>query len=323
MTGWSCGIPNESMAMDDHEPAAAIDAAAARWVARLDRAHGDPALMAQLETWLGSDPRRRGALLRAQACWAALDAHAPAASSTRALLSRRGLIAAGGVAAVALGGITWTALTRDETIATVAGERRAVQLADGSTVLLNTATRSTVALTDTRRSVVIERGEAWFAVAKDKARPFVVAAGPIRVEAVGTAFAVRRFADRADVIVTEGRVRIWSVAAPARFLLLEAGRRATIDDKAGAADAKVSAGGIADALAWRSGEIVLDGMTLGDAAAEFNRYNRRQLAVEAALSERRLVGRFRTGEVDSFAASAAAMTGGRIERDGDIVRIVE
>lgn len=297
-----------------------IDAAAADWVARLDRAPADPVLGDELAAWLAADPRRRGAMLRAQAAWALLGDREPAHSATPD--RRRLLMAGGAIAASLVFGIgAWVALDRDATFATQVGERRNARLADGSMMLLNTRSASRVAITDTARRVTLDEGEAWFQVAKDRHRPFVVIAGAVRAEAVGTAFSVRKLADRAEVAVSEGRVRVWSTTNPSRFLILTAGQHATVDDLSGATAAAVTTGGIERTLAWRRGEIVLDGMTLGDAAAEFNRYNRRQMAVEASLADRRLVGWFRTDDLDGFAKSAAAMTDARIEQDDGRLRL--
>ncbi|SFP57283.1 FecR family protein [Sphingomonas rubra] len=305
----------------------AVDASAAEWAVRLDRAPLDDEARAELDAWLADDPRHRGALLRAQAAWATLVPDPLPAEEPRAPDRRRWLAGAMRGAALtavaAVGAFLWWQPGEDDVVATLRGEQRRARLADGSTMLLNTDSRSRVAYTAERRQVTLDRGEAWFEVAKDRARPFVVEVGAVRVEAVGTAFAVRRIAGRAEVAVTEGRVRIWSLADPARFLFLDAGRRASVAEEAGAGAAVVRDGGVADALAWRRGEIVLDGMTLGDAAAEFNRYNDRQLAVEAALAERRIVGWFRTRDVEGFARSAAAMTGARIEQHAEAIRIVQ
>ncbi len=301
--------------------------AAAMWAVRLDQTPRDDATQAALDAWLAEDPRRRGALIRAQAAWAALDVVAvPAviADDAPASPARRRWLVAAGMAAIATAGTAWWLDgDRDEAVATAHGEQRRARLADGSTMLLNTDTRSRIAYTPAHRQVMLDRGEAWFDVAHNRRRPFVVVAGAIRVEAVGTAFAVRRRAGLAEVLVTAGRVRVWSTADPARFLFVDAGRRASVPEQAGVGRAAVTDGGVADALAWRRGEIVLEGMTLGDAAAEFNRYNTRQLAVEAPLAERRIVGWFRTDDVEGFARSAATMTGAQIERDGDAIRIVE
>ncbi len=309
----------------------AIETAAARWVARLDRAPDDADLAREIEDWCAEHPRHSGALLRARAVWSGIasqdadDGSVDGAFEAGRSLSRRRVLAASGglaVAAAAVGAV-WLGTQGDTALATKVGERRIAKLDDGSTIVLNTASRTHVRMTLEQRSVALDDGEAWFAVAKDHARPFVVSAGDVRVRAVGTAFAVRRYVGRAEVTVTEGRVRVWSVAAPERFVTLDAGKRAVVGDASGTAETIVSTARPDETLAWRKGEIVLDGMTLGDAAAEFNRYNTQQLSVEAPLADRRIVGWFRTDDMEGFARSAAAMTGARIERDGSDLRVVE
>ncbi len=309
----------------------AIEAAAVRWVARLDRTPDDPDLALEIERWCMENPRHAGALLRTRAVWSGIDAGdvddvpIDAIFETGPSVSRRRVLAASGglaIAAAAVGAI-WLGTRGDTALATAVGERRIAKLDDGSTIVLNTASRTHVRMTPEQRSVALDDGEAWFAVAKDHARPFIVSAGDVRVRAVGTAFAVRRHVGRAEVTVTEGRVRVWSVAAPERFVTLDAGKHAMVADVSGTSDTIVSDAKPAETLAWRKGEIVLDGMTLGDAAAEFNRYNTRELSVEAPLADRRIVGWFRTDDIEGFARSAAAMTGARIERDGSDLRVVE
>jgi transmembrane sensor len=105
--------------------------------------------------------------------------------------------------------------------------------------------------------------------------------------------------------------------------MLSAGKQASVADVSGTAETVVANAKPAESLAWRQGEIILDGMTFGDAAAEFNRYNRRQLSVDTQLAERRIVGWFRTDDLDGFARAAAIMTGAKIERDGTDLRIVK
>ena len=309
----------------------AIETAAARWVARLDRAPDDADLARAIEDWCAEHPHHAGALLRVRAVWSGIDADRVNDGSvydafeTDSSWSRRRVLAAGGGLAVvaAAAGAIWLRTRGDTALATAVGERRIARLDDGSTIVLNTASRTHVRMTLEQRAVALDDGEAWFAVAKDHARPFIVSAGDVRVRAVGTAFAVRRHVGRAEVTVTEGRVRVWSVAAPERFVTLDAGKHAVVADASGTAETIVSTARPAETLAWRKGEIVLDGMTLADAAAEFNRYNRRQLSVEASLADRRIVGWFRTDDMEGLARSAAAMTGARIERDDGDLRIIE
>ncbi|MDG6745604.1 FecR domain-containing protein, partial [Staphylococcus aureus] len=118
-----------------------------------------------------------------------------------------GAMAAALVAAVGLG--LWP--DGGERIDTRIGEIRRMPLADGSVAMVNSGTTLRVAFTPTERHVEVSRGEAWFQVAHNPARPFIVASGPFRVQAVGTAFDVRREGDAAQVVVTKGVVKIWSV----------------------------------------------------------------------------------------------------------------
>ncbi len=75
-------------------------------------------------------------------------------------------------------------------------------------------------------------------------------------------------------------------------------------------------------LAWRTGQIVLDGRTLAQAAAEFNRYNARQVVIDdAAIAREGLVGLFQTNEPDAFARSVAAALGARLTQTPTEIRI--
>ena len=101
-----------------------------------------------------------------------------------------GMAAAGAVAAFAFGGWSW--VQARSTFTTGVGEQWVVQLADGSSVRLDTDSRMRVRLSEGRRLVVLERGQAMFTVAHDAVRPFVVEAGEARVTAIGTEFDVQR-----------------------------------------------------------------------------------------------------------------------------------
>ena len=74
-------------------------------------------------------------------------------------------------------------------------------------------------------------------------------------------------------------------------------------------------------LAWTTGRIMLEGQTLGEAAAEFNRYNDRKLIVSPEAAGARVGGVFRTSEVEAFARTAGPSLGlsVRVDDSGDIV----
>ena len=312
-----------------------IAEAASRWAAALDRGL-DASEQAELSAWLQDDPRHRGALLRAQAALSLLDRgralsgieqgaqdEAPLPSRRRWWRLGGAAVAAALVAGVGIG--LWP--DRAARIDTALGEIRRMPLADGSVAVVNSGTALRVAFTPARRNVELASGEAWFQVAHNPKRPFVVASGPVRVQAVGTAFDVRRQGDAARVVVTKGVVRIWTEGSGVAPIDVSAGHAATIDASERVAVRTVSAQTSDQQLAWRDGRIVLDDMTLRDAVAEFNRYNSDRLEVAPALAGRRVVGWFRTYDMEGFANASAAMVGGRVERHtlssgGEVTRIV-
>jgi transmembrane sensor len=293
------------------------------WVARMDAGDWSAALEAELQAWLAGDPRRHGALLRTQATWSMLtpkknqpdradtpdgyDGAARDAVHARTLMGRRALMVGGGTALAAslIGGIT---LMRPRTVLrTNLGEIRHVPLDDGSIATLNTGSEVDVVFGGERRDIHLKQGEAWFQVAKNAARPFLVETGPIRVLAVGTAFSVRRREAGADIAVTEGVVEIWSEDSLSQRTRLVEGQSVFLADQAHAQDLVVSTASGEHMLAWRSGRIELVDEALGDAIAEFNRYNRRRIVLlDSSVAAKRLDGLFRTDDIDGFARAVNA-----------------
>ena len=177
------------------------------------------------------------------------------------------------------------------------GAMDTVPLADGSHVTLNTDSRIRVALEAKERRVDLDRGEAFFDVAKDPARPFIVQAGDKRVVAVGTQFSVRRDRNDIRVAVTEGKVRVEDAASPVVLTAGSVAQTANTDvlvhEAAGAE--------VEELLSWRTGYVVFRDTALADAVAEFNRYNTRKIIIEdptiAAIS---IGGNFRSNNTDAF-----------------------
>lgn len=163
-----------------------IDDQAADWAARRDRGALSEADRVALKSWLASDPRAAGALLRAEAV--VLETRSaralgldfdPGGFSTvhRAAaeggaLSRRRLLTWGGAAAasIAVGLVAAPLLTAGKAHATAVGEVRLVPLAGGSTMTLNTDSRAVVRLYDGRYEIEVTRGEAFFIVTQHTGR---------------------------------------------------------------------------------------------------------------------------------------------------------
>lgn len=95
------------------------------------------------------------------------------------------------------------------------GERSQISLYDGTKVWLNSGTklRYPVVFSQNNREVFIE-GEAYFDVAKDKKHPFVVTAGQLRIQVLGTRFNVCAYPEDKEFSATldEGSIHAENTA---------------------------------------------------------------------------------------------------------------
>src|SRR5580700_11432465 len=307
------------------ESAREIADQAAEWATRIDGGSIDHDTDVGLRRWLDEDPRRQGALLRAQAALSFLDRGRALAGvipkpESRPIWVRRKLMFAGAALAASLVGVA-ILMSLPNRYGTDLGEIRQLPLSDGSVVALNTQSAVEVSMHRNAREVTLTRGEAWFKVAHDKMRPFIVSAGRIRVRAVGTAFSVRRHDDDADVQVTEGVVETWTVGEEDRRMLVAAGSTAYVAAYEPPKIVRASAD-VERSLAWREGQIVLEGETLDEAVAQFNRYNARKLVIsDPNLAAEKLVGQFRATEPQIFAEAVATTLGATVVQDGDVIRL--
>ena len=286
---------------------------AARLVAQMDSGIWSEADETALQAWLAEAPHRHGLLLTTHAAWLVQDETAPqqaqpdgadaaemsAANTVR--WPRRAVL--GGLAAAGVG-MVGSALWYDRSVAyaTKLGEIRRVPLNDGTVMTINSGSEIKVHMAKRAREVEITQGEAWFEVAKDANRPFVVAAGKAKVQAIGTAFSVRKRDRGVEVLVTEGVVETWSDDVDAQRLRVTAGQRAFVGDQSMVHFEAMRTSSVDRALAWREGMIDLNGTTLGDAAEEFNRYNDRKIVIsDPSMVGEQFDGLFRIEDPEGFA----------------------
>lgn len=349
------------------EPSAR-EQAALDWIARVDRGLS-PGEKIDFERWLAADPRHAELFREFDGTWslldrvselpasrdaafvaaAATDASHPApipaspGPAARRSLLRPLLLAGLGAAAVlafaVLGRSFRPATDRAPlpfaaTETTPLGDLRTIELPDGSTVRLNTASTMEVSFSLTVRAVRLIDGEAHFSVAKDRTRPFTVTAAGVAVRAVGTAFNVRLKPEAVEVLVTEGNVQLredretpapggpTAMSAPttrsahaatsgppaAALGALSAGeiiaiprdRHAPADLAAARAQA-LNPIEIERTLAWQERRLEFVSSPLATMVEEFNRYNRRKLVIaDAALARQHFGGNFRSDDADGF-----------------------
>lgn len=212
-----------------------------------------------------------------------------------------GVVGASAAAALALGGLSWW---QSRTVfETSVGEQRLVQLADGSFVRLDTASRIKVRFDGQRRLIDLQAGQALFNVSHDAERPFIVEAGSARVTAVGTVFDVRRDGTDAQVTLLSGVVEIAGGQTTQR---MQAGHQVHVTSSTARAkpvDAQLE-------TSWTEGRIVFRDTPLGDAVAEVNRYLTAKVELDAATQANEPVnGVFKTGDRDAFVSTASEVFG--------------
>jgi transmembrane sensor len=236
--------------------------------------------------------------------------------------NRRGVIAAGVMALVFGGAGVWWTRRHGQVYISEVGEIRSVTLADGSHMVLNTATEATVDFDRVRREIQLTLGEGLFEVAKDPARSFIVQTRFASVRAIGTVFAVRAVNHRVDVTVTEGVIEVVNINGPDSGVThrVAANERATVTETGHIEIRSVSHAEAERRLAWREGLIEFDGESLTDAVEEINRYNHRHVLVgDPTLAARPIVGRFRANDPGDFAATVAIALGAQRTVEDDTI----
>ncbi|MGE5565271.1 MAG: FecR family protein [Parcubacteria group bacterium] len=238
--------------------------------------------------------------------------------------TRRAALAMLAVAVMGGAGLGWRTFTAARPLATqsfetAVGQRATVTLPDGSKITLNTDTVVRTRADHERRLVYLDKGQAFFRVAKDRRHPFVVTAGGRTVTALGTAFDVRLDNGALKVVLVEGKVRVQSVSAP--VVAKTAGKPAPVARPPQATDMTAGSELIApDDAAWRlartdvnretswlHGQITFDDAPLADIVAELNRYSTRKLVItDERLASVRLGGIYTPGDVEGFSRALRA-----------------
>lgn len=183
---------------------------------------------------------------------------------------------------------------------TTTGQRATVTLADQSVVMLDTDTVLRARLSGGKRLVELERGQAFFKVAKDASRPFIVKAAGKVVRATGTAFDVRSESGRFEVTLIEGRVRVQEEGqehADAPMANMRPGWRLAVG-----ADTRwrMEPVDLKKVTSWHDGTLSFYYLPLATAAAEMNRYSARKIVFHGPPPDTVVIGDFRAGDVENF-----------------------
>ncbi len=304
--------------------ALAIEAQAADWLTRRRFWDWSAEDQAQFESWLSQSPaheiaiwRLEGALARSERLTALRPAKEPA--PWRPVLAR---VAAAVLTVAVLAGTYSIYATRPEGVAyaTSIGGHEAIVLADGTRIELNTNSAIRVAESPSERRIGLEKGEAYFQVVHNAARPLIVYVDNRRVTDIGTKFSIRRDADKLVVAVMDGRVDYTSPHTT-RPVLLTAGETMVATANA-VSVARKTQHQLANDLGWRRGVVVFNGMPLGEAVREINRYNSHQIALlDSSLAGTKLTATVSANDPEQFIRMTKFLLGLRGEKSSNAFRL--
>ncbi len=266
---------------------------AATWFALLLDDNTPPEDYERFRAWLLTDERNAQAYARIEQLWsgAALEP-----TKTEGARSRRSVLkmTSGIILLAGAGGTAWTLSTRPD-FSTGTGEMRSLTLADGSHVELGAASAISVDFTPSLRRIVLHGGEAYFTVAPDSARPFLVEAGSVKATALGTAYSVSIAPERTTIAVTEHHVR---VEAGGRSVDL---REGDAIDWEGGRLGDIAKGDADNRLRWRDRQLIFLARPLGEIIAEVNRWRKGRLViVDRALAARRVTAILDLNDIDDI-----------------------
>nr|WP_302053898.1 FecR domain-containing protein [Sphingomonas tagetis] len=214
-------------------------------------------------------------------------------------------------------------LPRAETdISTTVAEIRLLKLADGTRVTLGPKSRIRTSVAGSERYAELIYGEAFFEVAHDRSRPFLVNAGDTSVRVLGTRFDVNRGVDRVSTTVLDGVVQVREEAplfgSGPRHVL---GAFQQVETKADVAlfDARSASGVVKVDVPpgeWREGRLTYANARLADVVDDLNRYYAPGVRIEdPKLADARIATTFMRDDLEAFFANLPLILPVKIGRD--------
>jgi transmembrane sensor len=186
---------------------------------------------------------------------------------------------------------------RDASIAwnekkTVMGEKSIITLLDGTKITLNADSKLTYPahLGETSREVFLE-GEAYFEVALDTIKPFVVHTGNVSTRDLGTKFDISAFPDDGTIMVSleEGKVDVSTNASgmPKGDIILSPAQQLIYDKETRTSE--VVSCNMLKALGWKDNVLIFDDEPLSHVLVPLERYYGVKFEVADQVIARRLV----------------------------------
>jgi len=290
---------------------AAIDPAilkeAAGWVVRLQSETLSAPDRAAFERWRGRSAEHAAAWARAEEMLRGFGQVPPRIGGDtlrrldrpgrrQAMRALGGLLVLGPAAWWGARELPWRAWSADARTAT--GERRRMELNDGTQLVLNTASAVDIDYTPRQRLLWLRAGEILLTTGHDPSpvpRPFIVQTGQGAIRALGTRFLVRDEGDSVRVAVFDGAVEIRPASAGSAAILLPARRQIVFTGRGAGPQAPADE----SAVSWEQGMLAARNWRLADLVDELARYRRGVLRCDPAVAGLRVSGAFPLNDVDA------------------------
>lgn len=300
-------LPRAAQPEPDAAPAAAVLQQALQWQVIFWSGEATDRDRARWQSWLAADPAHARAWAQVERTDEQLQTLAsPVAEVLRSTDARRckarrtvlgmaGLLVGAGTVGYGLRQTAqWQMMMADNH--TGYGERRHVELADGTQVTLGSATAIDVCYSAQARQLLLRTGEIFIVTAPDSAaRPFLVQTTRGSIQALGTRFNVRESDTQIQVAVQDGAVAIRPNSMnPGDAVRLDAGQQTCFDHTRVEAPEALQI----SATAWTRGLLVAERMQLEDFLAELGRYRSGVLRCDPAVRDLIVSGVYSLDDTD-------------------------
>ncbi len=149
------------------------------------------------------------------------------------------------------------------------GQKIQIQLPDGTIVWINSGSKLKfpVKFTGTKRELFLD-GEAYFDVAHDASRPFIIHTGKVATQVLGTAFDIKAYgSNEFDVTVARGKVSVGLIDQQLGVLTAEQGLSYNSISKISKKYPVVLS-----KLRWMFGDLIFDNIKMADAVNTLERW---------------------------------------------------
>ncbi|MEM9633789.1 MAG: FecR family protein [Pseudomonadota bacterium] len=191
------------------------------------------------------------------------------------------------------------------------GEVMTVRLEDGSSVTLAGASAIKTRMSDEGRFVELLDGEAYFDVAHEPDRRFVVSATGLNVTVLGTEFNVRQGWETTDVALRTGSIDTSSVPDGKKIARLRPGQLLELRTSDGATEmSDIDPGHIG---AWRNRKLFVSNQTVASVAEQIGRYQSGWVTIpDWNLASQRVTGVYDLSEPERALRTLVAPFGGEV-----------